>query len=249
MVEEKKLISLSLLAYIFAMFSASASVVSTVTPTLVNLEQESKALASRTDLESQRAITRWNHAKELLGKWYQKSVVKEGEEIPRVDELIFQWVERDLRGPWKKDAHQISRAILHVSDKYHFDPVFLIALIENESSFNPEAIGTSGEIGLMQLTPPTAEWIAKKYDLVWRGPKTLKNPITNIQFGAAYLAYLREKFQFRSQLYISAYNMGSSNVQRALDRQVWPKAYASRVLQRYVHFYSELRDELDKTIE
>jgi soluble lytic murein transglycosylase len=100
----------------------------------------------------------------------------------------------------------------------------------------------------MQLTAQTAEWIAKKYDIAWKGTKSLTNPIINIKIGAAYIAYLREKFEFKSQLYLSAYNMGSSNVIRAVEKQIWPKEYASRVMQRYVNFYTELKEEIEKSV-
>jgi soluble lytic murein transglycosylase len=212
------------------------------------IQKKSRDLAAKTELEAQRATNRWSHARELLGKYYQKSVVRMGEEVALLDEQLFQWTSKALKKPWKKLSKQISKTIILESEKYKFDPIFLMAVIENESSFNPEAIGTSGEIGLMQLTPQTAKWITEKYDFPWHGPKSLKDPVTNIKIGAAYLAYLREKFDSRSQLYLAAYNMGTTNVLRALGKQIWPKEYSSRVMQRYVRFYSELREEIDKSI-
>ncbi len=120
-------------------------------------------------------------------------------------------------------------------------------MIENESSFNPEVKGTSGEIGLMQLMPRTAKWIAGKLRMKYQGKKTLTDPVANIRLGAAYLAHLRAEFDFHGRLYLAAYNMGSANVQRALDRRIWPKDYAARVMQRYMRLYTELRDSLKET--
>lgn len=212
------------------------------------LERKSRALATKTEMEAQRATVRWNHARELLGKSYQKSVVKMGEDVAFLDDVVYQWTKRALKKAWKKDAKKVSKTIIQQSEKYGFDPVFLMAVIENESSFNPVVIGTSGEIGLMQITPQTAEWIAEKYELPWKGVKSLKDPVTNIIIGSAYLAYLRERFDFHSQLYLAAYNMGSTNVLRALEKQVWPKEYPSRVMQRYVRFYTELKEEIQNAI-
>ena len=212
------------------------------------LKAKTEALAQKTDAEAQKNSTRLKHAKELLGKYYQKSVVKASEGISNLDEAVLQWTQKLLRGKWKKQSKKVATAILQESEKYGFDPIFLMAVIENESSFNPEVVGGHGEIGLMQLTPETAKWIAIKYDLHWKGVNSLKDPATNIKIGSAYLALLREKFDFHSQLYLAAYNMGTRNVIRALGRQIWPRDYPTRVMQRYVRYYSELSEESDSQI-
>jgi soluble lytic murein transglycosylase len=215
---------------------------------LNRLKFVSKELAKQTELEAQRASIRWKHAQELLGKQYHDSIVKTGEDITSVEGFLNQRIKKGLQGPWKKRADQVSKVVLEESTKHEFDPLFLIAIIQSESSFKPDVIGQFGEIGLMQLTPATAEWIAKKYGLPWKGKESLKNPIINIRIGAAYIAYLRERFAFQSQLYISAYNMGSSNVSKSLEKRILPKKYASRVMNHYVQYYSELKKEIDKMI-
>ncbi len=183
-------------------------------------------------------------AKELLGKkLFKKNIVKETVSIAALDQHIYGWTSQELKPKYKKYARRIASAIMTESKKHSFDPVFLMAVIENESSFNPEVIGSFGEIGLMQITPQTAEWISRKYHIAYTGPKSLKNPAVNIALGSAYLSYLREKFGFRGQLYLAAYNMGSRNVQRFLAQQRLPKQYPSRVMQRYVRFYTTLNNE------
>jgi soluble lytic murein transglycosylase len=92
----------------------------------------------------------------------------------------------------------------------------------------------------MQLKPDTAEWIAKKYDLPWKGPKTLEDPANNIRIGAAFFDWLRNKFDGEAVKYTSAYNMGAVKVMRmtASDRQ--PSIYANRVLKNYKKTYDTL---------
>ena len=187
---------------------------------------------------------RQKQAKELLGKLYKKSVVrKKGEKVAALENYILEWTGRELKPKYKKYTRKIASAIMHESKKHSFDPVFLMAVIENESSFNPEIVGSVGEVGLMQVTPQTAEWISKKYNLAYYGPKSLKNPTINIALGSAYLSYLREKFGFKSQLYLAAYNMGSRKLERVLAQQKVPQLYPSRVMQRYVRFYTKLGNE------
>ncbi len=207
---------------------------------IAQVEVESGDLAAKIEVESKKTFARWSHAKELLGKYYKGSVVKDGEGVAFVDHLLHQWTFRALRKNWKNSANLITQTIIEEAEKYNFDPIFLMAVIQSESSFQPTIIGPVGEIGLMQITPDTGKWISQKFGFQWTGPKSLKDPVKNIRIGAAYMSYLRGKFEGRSQLYIAAYNMGSANVNRALARQVTPKQYPSRVLKNYVSFYNRL---------
>lgn len=115
-----------------------------------------------------------------------------------------------------------------------------MAIIETESGFKTKKRGRHGEIGLMQIKPSTARWIAKKTKLPWHGKKQLEDPATNIKIGAAYLAFLRKEFSEHKYLYLSAYNMGSKNVRKSMKKRVTPKKYAARVLRHYRAFYSRV---------
>ena len=184
------------------------------------------------------------HAKELLGNSYQRSVVRHGEQVQVEDykQFINQWLIGHLSDKWKPQSRRIADAIMDESQRYAFDPIFLMAVIENESKFNPDIVGTSGELGLMQILPDTGKWIATKFDFKWKGPASLKDPVTSIRIGSAFLAHLRERFDFHGRLYLAAYNMGIRNVNRNLARQVWPKTYSNRVMAKYIHFYTEVTD-------
>jgi soluble lytic murein transglycosylase len=87
-----------------------------------------------------------------------------------------------------------------------------------ESGGYSKAKSEAGAVGLMQITPPTAGDIAKKY---LKDPVThydLEDPRTSIEFGAAYMAYLRNEFgepdqgpswNYTMELVAAAYNGGA----------------------------------------
>ncbi|NJL25955.1 MAG: lytic transglycosylase domain-containing protein [Calothrix sp. SM1_5_4] len=189
--------------------------------------------------ELQRQV-RLAHAQELLGKHYEKSVVRRGERIDRINRKIYMFAKERLPRKHRHKYKAVAQAIIDESVKYQFDPVFLLSVIQGESSFNPDRLGGLDEIGLMQIRPATGEWIAKKYGLPWKDSKTLFDPIANIRLGAAFLHHLRERFDSHAQLYLAAYNMGARNVNEAVGKNVWPKDYPNHVMKLYVEFYSNL---------
>jgi soluble lytic murein transglycosylase len=95
----------------------------------------------------------------------------------------------------------------------------------------------------MQILPTTGEWMSGKAGLGWRGSKTLRDPVQNIRIGAAYLAFLRDRFDMHARLYIAAYNMGQGNVDHAQAKNIWPKDYPGLVMRNYVEFYGELKEK------
>lgn len=193
---------------------------------------------SHRSLASVREAIRVDHARELLGKHYKKSGFTKHENQWDLKKKLGAIVAAKLPKKHKNIKDKVVKAILEEATKHSFDPMFVAAVIEGESSFNPEARGPVGEIGLMQLRTSTGKWMAQRLKVKWIGSSALKDPVFNITLGTAYLAWLREKFDGHGQLYVAAYNMGSTNVKRALKKSVWPKDYPRHVMKRYLAYYS-----------
>lgn len=176
-----------------------------------------------------------DQAKELLGK-KQFSITSK----TKFDSShLLKIVEKHLPKKFKSEAKEISKTLIFEARRNQLDPMFLMAVIMTESSFNPEAKGLHGEIGLMQILPKTAEWLAKKHKVT--GPINLKNPKTNIRLGAIYLGTLRAKFSKVGNRYIAAYNMGPKNVRRLVASNIEPRIYSDKVLRHYSNMYSQIQ--------
>lgn len=186
------------------------------------------------------ASVRVEHARELMGPSYKRSIVSKFEDRRDLEKNIYKVVDARLPKKFKYKGYQIARTIINESLKHALDPYFVMAVISGESSFNPHAIGPVGEIGMMQIRPSTGKWMAGILKSSWRGNRTLRDPVSNIKLGVAYLAWLRDKFDGHGQLYLAAYNMGPTSVKKALARNVYPKDYPIHVMKRYISFYKEM---------
>lgn len=106
------------------------------------------------------------------------------------------------------------------SEKYHLDPLLVIAIIKVESGFNPHACSSKGAMGLMQLMPETGAWVAQKQGQKFsRG--NLKKPEYNISYGCWYLEYLQQRFANKIPLMLSAYNSGHLKVHNWVEEKIW----------------------------
>jgi len=181
---------------------------------------------------------RISHAKELLGGTYRRSVVRKTESADDVSQFVKAATLRFLPKHYKKSASKISATLMAEAEHYGFDPIFLMAVIQNESSFNPRRKGHFGEIGLMQLKPSTAKWISSTYKISYHGAKSLYDPETNIKIGAAYFHKLRDQFEAHSRLYLSAYNIGAKKVREMVSDKRIPKEYVIAVMKRYLAIYA-----------
>jgi soluble lytic murein transglycosylase len=97
---------------------------------------------------------------------------------------------------------------------YHLDAALLAAVIETESKFNTNARSSAGAVGLMQLTPSTAEGIAQYTGGSRFRVSDLTNPEINVRYGAWYLRHLLDRYHESERLALAAYNAGEDNVDR-----------------------------------
>ncbi len=192
---------------------------------------------------------RRDQARELLGSVYGGSYAARLEGHKDLNYLIYKKLETSLSREWKSWVPQMTQELISECRKHDMDPIFVLAIIQTESQFNTYAKGTSGEIGLMQVLPQTGEWLAKKYNLHWRGPNTLYDPIHNIKYGITYFAHLRSQFESRAHHYVPAYNMGPKNLRRVArsiatigedERTLLNGNYGSRVMKNYQLIYEQL---------
>jgi len=157
--------------------------------------------------------------------------------------FVNSYTHRAMHKDFKNQSSRTAKAVLDASNKYGFDPLLVLAIIQNESRFDPQAVGMHGEIGLMQIKPETGEWIAGKAGIRWTGAHALQDPVYNIRIASAYLAMLRDTFGEENHLYLSAYNMGARNVRRLISSKTQPRVYADKTESYYSRIQAQYPSE------
>jgi soluble lytic murein transglycosylase len=93
------------------------------------------------------------------------------------------------------------------------DPSLIAAVIYAESKFN-DSTSSAGALGLMQLLPSTAHFIAQRSGGTAFTTEDLSTPEINIAYGSWYLRYLLDRYGGDEVLALAAYNGGMGNVDR-----------------------------------
>ncbi|MCL6453327.1 MAG: lytic transglycosylase domain-containing protein [Alicyclobacillus sp.] len=120
--------------------------------------------------------------------------------------------------------------IVAAAHQNELDPLLVASVIRVESQFHEDDVSHAGAIGLMQLMPQTAQWIAVQMaaegtPLPGGQAETetsqLASPALNIRLGTWYIRYLTEQFHGNTVAAIAAYNSGPQRVKGWLAAGTW----------------------------
>jgi soluble lytic murein transglycosylase len=137
------------------------------------------------------------------------------------------------------------------------DPALIAAVIYEESRFRDQT-SHAGARGLMQITPDTADFIARHSGGYRFKQSDLATPQINIAYGSYYLRYLIDNYEGNERLAIAAYNAGHGNVDRWVEEAGGPevfdtaddipfpetRAYVANVLERRGEYRDNYADDL-----
>lgn len=122
------------------------------------------------------------------------------------------------------------------------DPLLLLALVREESRYDPTVSSPAGAVGLAQLLPTTAQAMTSDRTMT---VSRLKDPTTNLLLGARYLRLQLDRFSGDPRFALAAYNAGPGAARRWVDLDADPdhllekipyaetRAYVQRVLGSY----------------
>jgi len=116
----------------------------------------------------------------------------------------------------------------------------LYGIARQESRFAADIVSSAGAVGLMQLMPATARWVAKQLTVADYSPSRIANIDLNTQFGAFYFRYWQDKLGRLPALAAAAYNAGPSRAQSwrpatgSLEGAIWVETIPFNETRDYV---------------
>ncbi len=152
---------------------------------------------------------------------------------------VLQILEEELPTVEAATRLQMAKAVVEECDGSPVSPALVLALIQVESEFRPQAESERGALGLMQILPSTATDMEKREASELKGEGLERH----IRLGIRYLRRLARAFHGRLDWALMAYNVGPKRLESAIvERRVvreWRK-YPRQVLRRETEFAQRL---------
>jgi soluble lytic murein transglycosylase len=116
----------------------------------------------------------------------------------------------------------------------------LYGIARQESRFIADIVSSAGAVGLMQLMPGTARWVAKQLDVKDYSKSRIADVDVNTQFGAFYFKHWLTRLGGLPALAAAAYNAGPSRAQawrpatKPLEGAIWVETIPFDETREYV---------------
>ena len=104
-------------------------------------------------------------------------------------------------------------AVSQAARQNGLDEAFVFGLARQESRFVADIMSSAGAVGLMQLMPATARWVARQMGNPPNRLPKLEEPGVNAQLGTFYLRHVLERLDALPVLATAAYNAGPGRAQ------------------------------------
>jgi soluble lytic murein transglycosylase len=174
------------------------------------------------------ALAEWNMATRGLSNEQLQQAAALAQQQQWHDRAIFalgnsgdlRWYEWRFPLLWEQPIQQ-------AASRYQLDPAWLLGVMRSESAMVETARSSAGAMGLMQVTPGTAQQISKQHGLPYKSSSQLMDGAFNIGFGSVYIRQLMDEFGQNPVLVSGAYNAGPNAVNRWLkgrptdDISIW----------------------------
>lgn len=121
-------------------------------------------------------------------------------------------------------SDSLQRYIYEICADENVPVTLVMAMIEHESGFDPEAVSPTDDYGLMQINAVNHEWLKEEYRCA-----DMMNPYQNVFCGTSIISSYIDKYGELDKA-LMAYNMGNYGAQKAWKNGVTSIAYSEEIL-------------------
>lgn len=121
-------------------------------------------------------------------------------------------------------SDSLQRYIYEICADENVPVTLVMAMIEHESGFDPEAVSPTDDYGLMQINAVNHEWLKEEYRCA-----DMMNPYQNVFCGISIISSYIDKYGELDKA-LMACNMGNYGAQKAWKNGVTSIAYSEEIL-------------------
>ena len=121
-------------------------------------------------------------------------------------------------------SDSLQRYIYEICADENVPVTLVMAMIEHESGFDPEAVSPTDDYGLMQINAVNHEWLKEEYRCA-----DMMNPYQNVFCGISIISSYIDKYGELDKA-LMAYNMGNYGAQKAWKNGVTSIVYSEEIL-------------------
>lgn len=144
--------------------------------------------------------------------------------------------EGEMPGEWANGAlnfvpldvpmdEDLQEFVFYLSAAYEMDFTFVMALIQQESNFQPDIVSATNDYGMMQINAVYHPYLKEQLAIT-----DFLNPYDNVRAGTFMLRKLFERYENPAKV-LMAYNMGESGASRLWEQGIFEINYSKSVLQ------------------
>lgn len=132
-----------------------------------------------------------------------------------VDETIYYKLPMDK---------ELQKFIIALCEEENVDAKLIYSMIDHESKFDPDAISSTGDYGLMQINKSNHDWLADLY-----GISDFLDPYENVYCGVKIIASYLEKYDDYNKA-LMCYNMGENGATELWNRGIYSSSYSREIV-------------------
>lgn len=125
-------------------------------------------------------------------------------------------------------SHDLQDYIRGLCEEYDVPMELVLAMIEKESSFNPNAVSKTNDYGLMQINGIHHETMRKKF-----GITDYLDPCSNVLYGIYLISGHLSKTDGNIELALMRYNAGAAGAKRLWDAGIYSTSYSRSIKALY----------------
>ena len=133
----------------------------------------------------------------------------------------------------RKLPDELQETMIQMCEKYELPFALAVAVAEQESHFDPDAVSHTNDYGIMQINKINFSWLQKK------GINPLDHK-GNIEAGVLMLSEAVKKYD-DFNLALMAYNCGDAGAKRLWNKGIYSTEYSNSVMERYNKWDSYIR--------